>query len=133
MRLTKEYFEARFAEEERMLKEYNEWGYWSEKYGLAHSTPPPLLDREAVRKYLRPWNERFVAALRCEELEEENGGPLSNWQIFMHWLGGILGILGVSIGLLLGLCLLFWLLATGTAIIILGLGAIGAWVVGLSK
>ena len=132
MRLTKEYFEARFAEEERMLKEYNEWGFWSEKYGLAHSTPPPLLDREAVRKYLRPWNERFVGWLRHEELEEANGGPLSNWQIFMHWLVAILAFVGTTIGLLIGVFFLCWIIAVVSAVFFLGLGAIVAWVQGLS-
>jgi hypothetical protein len=115
-RFTKADADALFAEEGRRWKEYNEGGLWSEDgITFSHYEAPPRLDPEKVRKALenseRPFSKREIA----KHLTSNS----------LLWLGG----LTLTV---LALFFLFWFMATGTAIILLGLGAIGAWVAGLS-
>jgi hypothetical protein len=107
---------ALFAEEARRWKEYNEGGLWlGEGISGCHYEAPPRLDPEKVRKALenseRPFSKREIAKY------------LASNSLF--WLGGL-------IFTVIALFLLFWVLAVGTAVIMLGVGAIVAWVQGLS-
>jgi hypothetical protein len=147
---------AKQNEKEAAREMWKSKGYWLDEHGWRHAASPdhpvfkdyweegrPLTKEEvwqavgeerltigqAVGSGYLTIKEAILGWLRFAELEADFGGRLKWWQIVLCWLGAILGLIAFVVAMYIGV----WIIAIVSALIFLGLGAVGNWIKNLAR